>query len=212
MVEGLFAGYKLHHDAKWKGEYLVYDRLSYENWTGKYEPPAHVTKEIYIPGQAADSRDAASVHQFPVKDGDWVSKAVGENRYVRNRHGKKKKSDMPNDAKPANPGQLELPHLQRAAVDDSYTTPTAPKPGDLELSGAQPDMFVEALKKIQSQRQYMDRGEIGSAGASADDSDPSSADTSAPQDHWVRRGEYIIRVHVQPRSTLFSPSQWLHEI
>ena len=40
MVEGLFAGYKLGHDAKWKGEYLVYDRLSYENWTGKYELPS----------------------------------------------------------------------------------------------------------------------------------------------------------------------------
>ena len=33
MVEGLFAGYKWHSDGKWRGEYLVYDRTSYENWS-----------------------------------------------------------------------------------------------------------------------------------------------------------------------------------
>ena len=90
MVEGLFAGYKLQHDAKWRDEYLVYDRLSYENWTGKYELPVHETKELYILGSAADSRDASSSFQFPVKDGDWKSMAEEANRYVRNRRYKKK--------------------------------------------------------------------------------------------------------------------------
>ncbi len=57
MVPGLFAGYKILHDGRWKGEYMVYDKESYENWTGKTALPMHATKEIYLPGQAPDSRD-----------------------------------------------------------------------------------------------------------------------------------------------------------
>ena len=70
-----------------------HDRLSYENWTGKYELPIHVTKELYLPGDAADPRDAASTFQFPVKDGDWISNAVEANRYIRNRRYKPKIND-----------------------------------------------------------------------------------------------------------------------
>ena len=82
MVEGLFAGYKMHSDGKWRGEYLVYDRLAYENWDGKLPLSVHTTKELYIPGQAADSRDLPEF-QFPVRDGDWKSKAPMLNRYVQ---------------------------------------------------------------------------------------------------------------------------------
>ena len=114
MVEGLFAGYKLQRDAKWRGEYLVYDRLSYENWTGTYELPVHEAKELYIPGSAADSRDASSSFQLPVKDGDWKSMAEEANRYVRNRRYKKK--NKPEDdtvtTSMLGSGQLSMPHLE----------------------------------------------------------------------------------------------------
>ena len=55
MVEGLFAGYKLLHDARWNGEYLVYDRMAYENWDGRCDLPLHTTKELYVPGSTPDS-------------------------------------------------------------------------------------------------------------------------------------------------------------
>ena len=82
MVEGLFAGYKLHTDGKWRGEYYVYDRVFYENWKGNIDVPVHTTKELYLPGEAADSRDE-DAFQFPVRDGDWVSKAPSLNHYRR---------------------------------------------------------------------------------------------------------------------------------
>ena len=88
MVEGLFAGYKQHTDGKFRGEYLVYDRTSYENWKGLIDLPIHTTKEIYIPGDAADSRDAPEF-QFPVRDGDWHSKAPELNRYRKTRYKKR---------------------------------------------------------------------------------------------------------------------------
>ena len=53
MVEGLFAGYKVLHDARWNDEYLVYDRIAYENWDGRRDLAVHTTKELYIPGAAA---------------------------------------------------------------------------------------------------------------------------------------------------------------
>ena len=74
MVEGLFAGYKVLHDARWNGEYLVYDRVAYKNWNGKLDLPVHTTKELYVPGDAADSRDLPGF-QFPVRNGDWKSQA-----------------------------------------------------------------------------------------------------------------------------------------
>ena len=69
MVEGLFAGYKQHTDGKFRGEYLVYDRTSYENWKGVIDLPIHTTKELYVPGTAADSKDPDEF-QFPVRDGE----------------------------------------------------------------------------------------------------------------------------------------------
>ena len=74
MVEGLFAGYKVPHDARWQGEYLVYDRMAYENWDGKFVLPIRATKELYLPGTTADSRDLPDF-QFPVRDGEWKSQA-----------------------------------------------------------------------------------------------------------------------------------------
>ena len=87
MVEGLFAGYKLHTDGKFRGEYLVYDRTSYENYKGHREVPIHTTKEIYLPGTAADSRDSDQ-YQFPVKDGDWKSQAPQLRRYIQRKYRK----------------------------------------------------------------------------------------------------------------------------
>ena len=43
MVEGLFAGYKLLHDARWSGEYLVHDRLG---WRTR---PAHPHDQGGVP-------------------------------------------------------------------------------------------------------------------------------------------------------------------
>ena len=82
MVEGLFAGYKQRVNGKWSGEYLVYDRLSYQNWDGIRDLPVHTTKELYLPGSAADSRDDEDF-QFPVRDGDWKSKALTLNCYIQ---------------------------------------------------------------------------------------------------------------------------------
>ncbi|MDP7647001.1 MAG: hypothetical protein QGH82_02875, partial [Candidatus Woesearchaeota archaeon] len=57
MVPGIFAGYKFNHRGLWTGDYLVYDYEAYQNWTGSYNLPLHTTKEIYLPGQAPDSKE-----------------------------------------------------------------------------------------------------------------------------------------------------------
>ena len=107
MVEGVFAGYKLSHDARWRGEYLVYDRTSYENWNGKYELPIHVTKELYIPGGYADSRDLHKTFRFPVEDGGWKSQAPSMNRYVR-RYKRKAPTDNETSGRTTSLGHLQV--------------------------------------------------------------------------------------------------------
>ena len=129
MVEGLFAGYKVLHDARWNGEYLVYDRMAYENWNGQGDLPVHTTKELYVPGTAADSKDLPNF-QFPVRDGDWVSKAPTLNRYVHGRKYKKKrpikKSEKPAAHDDENADAVitaEIPDVSREPVTEPALRP-----------------------------------------------------------------------------------------
>ena len=47
---------------------------------------------------------------------------------------------------------------------------------------------------------------------SSDSTDsPENEAEKPPPDVWVRRGEYVVRKHLTPRNSLFSPTQWLYE-
>ena len=58
-------------------------------------PAAPLPEMAVVPGEAADSRETPGIFQFPVKDGDWRSKAVEANRYIRKRY--KKKTQSPSE-------------------------------------------------------------------------------------------------------------------
>ena len=190
MVEGLFAGYKLHTDGKWRGEYKVYDRVSYENWKGVRPLPVHVTKELYLPGEAADSKDRDEF-QFPVRDGDWNSQAPTLNRYIQGRYKKRPK-----------PGP--------AASNDSVAggVPTIdPPPAAEQAELSSPDMFDDMTSKLEAKRRRMD----GESPDTAEETTTPGTTTGPPPDSWERRGEYLVVLHHRPRNTLFSPTQWLIE-
>ena len=51
-------------------------------------------------------------------------------------------------------------------------------------------------------------GERDTRQESGGSADPESVEV---EDDWVRRGEYIIRRHFDPRTTLFSPYLWRKE-
>ena len=200
MVEGLFAGYKMHTDGKWRGEYLVYDRTFYENWNGNIDIPVHVTKELYLPGDAADSRDK-NEFQFPVRDGDWRSKAPSLNRYIQRRYSKRgAKPDSRNQSKPKVVGGPAALDYDKAETSCESTA---------EDPNVERDMFEDMLSKVRGKLDTMNAGQSATAGSGATDA---TADTDAsPVDVWVRRGEYIVRRHLKPRDSLFSPTQWLYE-
>ena len=82
MVPGIFAGYKFNHRGLWTGDYLVYDYEAYQNWTGSYNLPQHTTKEIYLPGQAPDSKDDDEF-VFPAAVGEIQSKCPDTPKYVK---------------------------------------------------------------------------------------------------------------------------------
>ena len=198
MIEGLFAGYKLLHDARWNGEYLVYDRMAYENWDGMRDLPVHTTKELYVPGSTPDSRDER-YFQFPVRDGLWSSKAPSLNRYVRGRK-RYVKRPKPANADAAEPDAgLLAEDPAPAALPPADAGGAADSPADA-LEGDSPDMFVELFKNLDEKTAAMDAGSAGG---------PVTEDPGPGSDVWVKRGEYIIRRHLNPRTTLFSPAEWL---
>ena len=68
-------------------------------------------------------------------------------------------------------------------------------------------MVEEMLKQIAIKHEAMNSGKSEDLAAK----DMEEAVDKPPPDCWVRRGEYIVRRHTTPRTTLFSPTQWLHE-
>ena len=70
-----------------------------------------------------------------------------------------------------------------------------------ELSGVNPDMFIDLFEKATERHENMNTGIVTN----------SEEEVKPLEDTWVRRGEYVIRQHRRPRDTLFSPTQWLYE-
>ena len=170
MVEGLFAGYKQHTDG-------TYDRTSYENWKGLIELPIRTTKEFYVPGEAANSRDSDEF-QFLVKDGEWISKAPELNRYRKSRYNKK-------DAKDSREGSGAAPTRSPALQPDEAKD---------EKNEAESDLFEIAFQKVANKPKAMNEGNVDSYDST--DSPEDDAE-KAPPDVWVRRGEYVVRKHLK---------------
>ena len=193
MVEGFFAGYKLLHDARWNGEYLVYDKDAYENRDGSRDLPIHTTKELYVPVSTPDSIDEPDF-QFPVRDGQWVSMAPLLNRYVRGRRSKTTRPKTSGDATAqAAPGGITAE--EPASSPPFSATDGADAPGEF-LQGDGPDMFEELLKNLNNK--YKTTDSLAEASAESGGSGPES-------DIWVRRGEYIIRRHNSPSHHTLQP-------
>ena len=190
--------------------------MAYENWDGKRDLPVHTTKEVYVPGSTPDSKDLPDF-QFPVKDGDWKSKAPMLNRYVPRKYRKKqvgtklkKKADNNDD------NAYDEVHI---FAEESTTTTTmdadgaggatAPS-GDIVpadspdfLEGEHPDMFAQLFDNLEEKTAARNDGS-SRAGART-----GVSDSGVEPDDWIRRGEFIIRRHNTPRTTLFSPTEWL---
>ena len=165
---------------------MVYDRTSYENWKGVIDLPTHTTKELYVPGTAADSKDPDEF-QFPVRDGEWQSKAPELNRYRKSRYKKRGAKDGKEDsvAVPAGGGGTSEPKDKHEAESD--------KP--------ESDLFDAALQKVANKLKAMNEGRIDSSDST---DSPENEAEKAPPDVWVRRGEYVVRKHLAPRNFLFS--------
>ena len=84
MVAGIFAGYNFDHRGKLMGDYYVYDAEAYENWTGSYSLLLRTTKELYLPGQAPDSKDEL-VYIFPAAGGETKPRCKDVPKYVPRR-------------------------------------------------------------------------------------------------------------------------------
>ena len=190
MVPGIFAGYKFNHKGLWTGDYLVYDYEAYQNWTGSYNLPLHTTKEIYLPGQAPDSKeDDAFV--FPAAIGEIRSKCTEAPKYVKGKSKKRHKS-----------GSAEA---TSGRPDDSPAAPANDPEDTIEVADSLRDMFVDLIEDHEKKFERLN-GPMETAQAQG--SGGPDVETSQVQDDWILQGEYLVRRHFVPRTTLFSPWEW----
>ena len=193
LREGLFFGYAFGNGGSLSPKgYLVLDRDAFCDQRMDHQRRAgvHRVKEIEVPGSRAD--DSEKRVSFPVAEGLW----------------REYSPELPSVQSPDRSTGTRRDPIDRSAAADELGHLTARDPEQYEptvnrptTTGEREGQEVEGEAPAEGPQQAPEQ----LAGAL----EPGVVDTRTPkergEDYWQLQGMYLVRVHVQPRSALFSP-------